>query len=88
MSKKKREEITSTVEGAEAVESPAQPLSEEVVDEGAQIAARVSACNQELGKILEKYRCNLEPSMLIRGGKITTQISIVPLPLNTQKVVE
>ena len=81
MSKKKREEITSTAEGAKTVEAPVQPVVEEVVDEGAQIAARVAACNQELGKILEKYRCNLEPSVLIRGGKITTQISIVPLPL-------
>jgi len=78
MARKKKEEIESTVVEGEVMEVVQEAPTEDIQ---MQMQNRVMNCNQELSAVLAKYRCNLDPSVLISGnGKVTVNIRIIPVP--------
>jgi len=80
MARKKKEEVKSTVVEGEVVEV-VEEVAQESTDPQLQMAGRIAACNQELSAVLAKYRCNLEPTVMIAGnGKVTVNIRIIPVP--------
>ena len=81
MSRKKKEEVESTVIEGEVVEVvEGAGVQEQAIDPQVLLQARVTACNQELSNVLAKYKCNLDPTFIVTGdGKITTQIRILPV---------
>jgi len=50
--------------------------------------ARVNECKEELDKILRKYQCTIEASVMVTQRGNFPQVSIVSLPPNQQNLGE
>ncbi len=75
-----KKEVVKEVEAQEVVE-------EQVTTEGAEEKIRqerVSACNQEISVVLQKYGCSLDASVMLRAGQVIPNIQIVPVELMKQ----
>jgi hypothetical protein len=77
------EDVRSTIEGEVTEIMGENPGVEEESQE--QIQERITACNQEVAAVLNKYGCTLDPSFTIRGnGQVFVNIRILPVD-TTQK---
>ena len=41
--------------------------------------SRIEACKREINDALEKHRCRLDVSVLIKSGQVIPQLEIVPI---------
>ncbi len=74
------EEKKEIMEEVEVIEesAPTEKEEEKIRQE------RVSACNQEISTVLQKYGCSLDASIMLRAGQVIPNIQIVPVELMKQ----
>lgn len=74
--------MESTVEAEEEVVVEATTSEEE---ENRLRQERVTACNNEITAVLQKYGCTLDAVMTLRAGQVIPGIQIVPVELMQQR---